>query len=295
LATPLLSFTNNNWLHLALTYDFDSDIFSLYLNGSLVDNRSTLLDPFIITSNITIGSNISLKNQANGSMDELRISNVARTPEKIARSFEPLPNRLGFETEAFYFVILANNTKENLINQSQNVSYLSEEIIRFNYTKIGYDGIDYNSTTVYDQNFLRIPHQKNGSNVTFVTNISINETKQFYVYFDDDSNFDDNPSGVNGEDNITEEIYPVHEITLLQYQKLMDLNTSNYTKIKDSLDIKSEFRIEIIDTKTNLTFMSFGKSLPKEVDISALQAFALFQNITADIINGKVIFRTWKE
>ena len=193
------------------------------------------------------------------------------------------PSRIGLATTVYRFFILANNTGGGA---------LTDELVQFNYTEIGFEGIDYNSTIVYDDNNT-VSYNISRDMVTFKTDIEANEVKWFTVYFDDDSNFTDRSAVISGTDSLSEKIYPVEEISLLQYKKIQLLNASNYTKMKNSSDIENNFRIKIYDIGLNQTFLDYGGDLPAKGDVIALQRYVLYQNKTADIRNGRLTIRVW--
>lgn len=202
------------------------------------------------------------------------------------------PDRIGLATRAYKFTILVNNTKENLVNQNNNVSDLSNELISFNYSSLGFAGVDYNSTAIY-YNGNPVAYNISGDVVTFSTAIEANLTKEFIIYFDDDSAFNDSSTVVSGSNNLTETTYPVEEVTLLQYKKISKLNNSDYSNVKSSIGMKNDFRIKIYDIELNQTFLSYGGSLPRKGDIVSLQRYVLYQNSTGGIRKGRMTIQVW--
>lgn len=72
----------NQWSHFAIAYDGGS--ISMYLNGSLVSTTPFTTNPNQATTGIRIGRREGASTEAfNGSIDEVRISNIARSPEEI--------------------------------------------------------------------------------------------------------------------------------------------------------------------------------------------------------------------
>ena len=80
---------------------------------------------------------------------------------------------------------------------------------------------------------------------------------------------------------------------MLQYKKINELGNSNYTLVKNSTDIKNNFKITISDADTNATVLAYGPALPRIGNIIALQRYAVYQNSTAGIRNGKIIVNVW--
>lgn len=82
-----VALNQNEWHHIAITYDNDTLLF--YIDGLIVD---TLLTDSAITcdyeSNFTIGKNEVLSRYGfEGMLDEIRLWNVARTPEQILSTY----------------------------------------------------------------------------------------------------------------------------------------------------------------------------------------------------------------
>ncbi len=204
------------------------------------------------------------------------------------------PDRLGLQTYAYRFYILVNNTQPYLINQSQPVIDIANELVSFNFSDMGFTGINYNSTVIYNESRSIVPYNISRSNITFRTNINANTTQWFTVYFDDDSNFTDTSTSITGSSNLTERIYPAERVSVLQYKKIRQLSNSNYTTVRNSADIKNNFNIKIVDAGDNSTFMEYGGAVPRRGNVIALQRFIIYQNATAAIKNGKMIVQVWK-
>lgn len=78
---PML--TLNTWYHAAVTYDAPTTTMNLYLNGTLVSGPNTSVSAVPNNSFVQIG-NFDVGDYAfAGSIDEVRIWNVARTPAQI--------------------------------------------------------------------------------------------------------------------------------------------------------------------------------------------------------------------
>lgn len=190
-------------------------------------------------------------------------------------------DRIGLHTNAYRFLILVNNTGGNLI----------DELVIFNYSYLGFTNIDYYSTTIYNESNEEVQYNVSGDTIKFKINISANQEKWFTVYFDDDSNFTDRSVAISGTDSITERIFPFENISVIQYRKIQLLNASNYSSLKDNLNV-SDFRITIYDVKTNETFFDYGGTLV-EANVVAMKKFILYQNSTASIRGGKLVIKVW--
>ena len=123
--------------------------------------------------------------------------------------------------------------------------------------------------------------------------MSINAIRWYAVYFDDDSVFPDISTAVSGINNLTETITGYERISVLQYEKIRQLNSSDYNSVKNASDIENNFNVQVYDTLTNATFEDFGSTPPSKGDIIALERFAVFQNSTAGVRQGKIIVKVW--
>lgn len=177
-------------------------------------------------------------------------------------------------SKAYHFVILVNNTNNTLNNEE----------VYFNFTEMGHADCDFNSTAIYD-NGTELPYQIDNDRVKFLIDIGKNESKYFDVYFDDNSNFTDKSVVLNGVDNLTEKIYPVNEINLVQYKKIQELNSTGYDEM--SKNIGSDFKIMIED------LFSFGSTVPRKSNVVSLRRYVIYQNKTGSINNGEVIVNVW--
>ena len=125
--------------------------------------------------------------------------------------------------------------------------------------------------------------------------MSVNETQIFTVHFSEGSVFPPRSRAlIAGNNNtINETVLYLERMPLLQYNKLVHLNQSNYTKVKDSSDIENDFNLLLEDADTNVTLVQFGKDVPKRGNVVALRRFALFQNATGAVRNGRLTIRVW--
>ena len=195
------------------------------------------------------------------------------------------PDRIGIKTKAYRFYILVNNTDP--------INNLTNELVTFNFTEIGFEYADYNSTMIYNQTNFSIPYQLNNSLVTFRTNLLNSESKLFTIYFDEDSNFTSKSTTILGNYTISKTAFAIEEISILQYNQINKLSNSNYTKMRNSTGVKHDFHIKIYDTIINQTDLDYGKEVPKRGDIIALERYIVFQNSTGGIRNGKLIIQVW--
>jgi hypothetical protein len=202
-------------------------------------------------------------------------------------------DRIGFFSRAYRFYIAVDNSQTFYLNQSQSVTDLTNELVSFLYSDIGFTNIDVNSTEIYLDG-SRVPYNINGYNITFRTDIAANTKKIFTVYFDDDSNFTSRSVTINGNNTITETVHFVQPIPVIQYRKLQTINASNYSAVRDSLGI-DDFNIVLQDIDTNpvSTFFSYGGEVPRSGNVIAMQRNHVYQNSTAGIRNGRLIVKTW--
>ena len=92
---------------------------------------------------------------------------------------------------------------------------------------------------------------------------------------------------------MTERPYPIEKISLLQFREIQKLNSSDYTRMKNSIDIENDFHIRIYDINKNQTFLDYGDNPPERGDVVALQRYVIYQNSTADIENGRLTIQVW--
>ncbi len=232
----------------------------------------------------------------NGTIDELAIWNRTLTASEVNALYQQGLSLMGLRTDAFRFTVLVNNTKPNLVNTSENATALDlvNELVRFNLSTFGFTGVDYNSVTIYNETGNQILFQINGSNITFSVNVTANASRQLTVYFDDDSLFGEKSQNVITDvDNLTETFFPSEKIYVMQYEKLRQLNASNYTHVRNTADTESSFHIKLADADTNATIIDYGGTVPARGNIVALQRYAIYQNSTAGVNNGRITIQVW--
>lgn len=228
---------------------------------------------------------MALKSEA---MSMLGVADIGFVPANWSSG----PDIIGLQSYAYRFLILVNNTQPYLRNQNQSVTNLTDELVAFNLSGLGFGG-DYNSVTIYDENSTQLGYQISGSNITFKVNMDANTEKWFMIYLDDDSNFTSRSVAVSGNDIIRETLYPIERISLLQYRNIQKLGASSYSLVKNTADIESNFHLQLTDLGTSGTVLDYGADVPGSGNIIALQRYVVFQNETAGIRNGKLAIKVW--
>jgi len=280
--------TDSAWRHIANSSG------TFYLDGVSASEQSVYVTN--TSGDILIGVD-DLGNNFNGTIDEVAIYNRALSAGEIMNHYNyGLRNRrMGLETDAYRFFVLVNNTDTAYYNSGVSAVDLSSENVTFNYTLLNYPKIDYKSTKVYDDMNVSLAYQIRGDNITFAANVNASQARWYMIYFDDDSCFEDRSSLASGTNNISETLYPIKKVSVLQYRKIEDLNRTNYTAVKNQTEIASDFRIRIYDTDTSSYFREFGSSPARGRNIVSYQRYMLFQNETADINYGRIVFQVWTE
>lgn len=105
------------------------------------------------------------------------LENIFEPPYPV--DWSDVPEKIGLGTKAYRFKIVLNNTGPNITNYR----------VEINYTQLGILNIDYNSTYVYSNE--EIKYNISSDLLIFETNLTSNQIKTFFVYYDDDSNFTD--------------------------------------------------------------------------------------------------------
>lgn len=287
--------TNNSWSHVALTVDRAGNTSSLYLNGAAVNSSANISTVGSLRNNepARIGA-IGSGQYFNGSIDEAIIYNMSLSSDEIYThwAYENVLGRIGLATKAYRFYIIVNDTKTFWKNQSLPVETITNELVKFNYTTFAV-GANVPSTVVYLSDGTPVNYQLSGNTITFSSNVAVNSTNIYNIYFDDDSDFVEQTSTVNGVDNLTEISGPIEIFPLLQYRKLIFLNNSNYTRVKNATQLPRDFSIRLIDTGTSATILNFGPPAPPGGNVIAFRRFAMYQNSTAAIRRGRLIIQVW--
>ncbi len=112
------SFSTNTWYNISGT--FNGSTVSIYLNGTLVAG------PTSATWNTTLGEGLQIGNWATydaagkfqGIMDEIRISNIARSADWIMTEYNNQNNPGTFETWGIEEALSLSNSRANIINGS---------------------------------------------------------------------------------------------------------------------------------------------------------------------------------
>ena len=209
---------------------------------------------------------------------ELRSRAISLLGSMADRGF----GEIGLQSDAYRFYILLNNTEDF----GGGTTDLSSELVEFNLSLL--DSFDRNSTAIYyDGN--RVSYNRSDDMVRFVTDIDANQSKLFTVYLDDDSNFTDMSTTITGTNNLTETVYPLEKISLLQYRNIQRLANTDYLAVKNNT---GDFYVTIYDLAGN-RFFGFGGSVPRKGDVIALERYIIYQNSTAGIENGRIVVQTW--
>ena len=286
------SLQSGAWSHVAAT--FDNTTIKLYINGVL-DNSSSASGSIVTGRAVTIGS-VNAHNDYffNGTIDEVIVWNRTLSADEIYNhwAYENLIDRIGLMTKAYRFYVTVNNTQGSLKNQSDTVRNLANELILVNYTDLGI-AADVPSTFVIDNNNAPAAYQINRTIVIFNTSIDSNADKTFTVYFDDASNFAEKSTTMSGSDNLSETWTPAETISIVQYRKLLFLNNSNYTRVKNATQLPRDFSIKLVDTGTNANILNFGPTTPPAGNVVSFRRFVLYQNSTGAMRRGRVTIQTW--
>ncbi len=282
----------NRWYHIGVTYD--SSVSKIYING--VEKASTTASGSITATlnALLIGNGAGLGTPFNGTIDEVAIYNRSLSASEIEDHFHRGLKRIGLKSNAYRFIIVVNNSASFYRNSSESVRNLNNESVLLNFSSI-HPSAEIDSVTIYNESNAIVDHYVHGMNVSFIANISINETRIFTVYFSEGSTFPSRSKSliIGNNNTINETVFYLEKIPILQYNKLVHLNQSNYTRVVNSSDIENDFNILLEDADTNVTFMQFGKDIPKRGNVVALRRFALFQNGTAAVRNGRLTIRVW--
>ncbi len=286
---------NNTWNHAAVTVDRAGNVSSLFLNGLIVNNSANISSVCSLQNiqPVRIGS-IGGGQYFNGSIDEVIIWNRTLNESEIYTlwAYENLLDRIGLTTKAYRFFVIVNNSGSYWKNQSQTVETIGNELVRLNFTEIGY-GADIPSLYILEANGSRAGYEIDGNTVTFRTAINANSAKNFTVYFDDDSNFPEQTQSLAGVDNLSEVIEPVQMISVIQNRKMTFLTNANYSRVKNSTGIPRDFGIRMNDVDANNNVFDFGPPEPPSGNVVAYRRFALYQNATGAVRKGRVTIQVW--
>ncbi|MEK6888410.1 MAG: LamG domain-containing protein [Candidatus Aenigmatarchaeota archaeon] len=285
---------SGQWVHLALTIN-STNSSNLYANGVLTDTLTAGLGA-VNNGNFWVGlfDNATQDEPFNGTIDEVIVWNRTLSADEIYNqwAYENLIDRIGLMTKAYRFYVIVNNTQGSLKNQSDTIRNLANELILVNYTDLGI-GANVPSTFVIDNNNAPAAYQINRTIAIFNTSIDSNADKTFTIYFDDDSNFAEQSTTMSGSDNLSETWLAPEAISVVQYRKLLFLNNSNYTRIKNSTHLPRDFSIKLVDTGTSATILNFGPATPPAGNVVSFRRFVLYQNSTGAMRRGRVTVQTW--
>ena len=280
-----------NWTHVLIGYN--GSHLTWYINGALdkLMNVSGAItqDP----RSISIGGEPGFGRFLNGSIDEVIIWNRSLSQQEIYEryAYDTTLRRIGLSTRAYRFYIVLNNSRALWINQSKAWTNLTDELVVFNYSDLGTPA-RVSSTSIYDDNGDNVPYNINGNTITFNSSVAVNTTKNFTVYFDDDANFPERTTSVAGSNNLTERIFPVQSIGIVQYRKIIFLNNSGYAAVKNATQLPRDFRITLADSN-GLAVLTFGAQPPQSGNIVATRRFVIYQNATGHIRGGSMNVQVW--
>lgn len=221
------------------------------------------------------------------------VADVATLRARAANILDAVSNEntaLSLQTTGYRFVIKVQNTQNFLINDSNLITDLPSEIVKFSFGLFNFTHADYNSTAIYF-NGTRFTYRKFLDRILFNISIGSFKSKNFTVYFDDDSNFTNSSiAPVIGSNMLKEVTTPLEPVKIFQYRKIQNLMNANYTQLK--MLAQGDFKVEIIDSKTQEMF-EIGGAKRERGDVVVLSKEIIFQDATADIRNGELKVYTW--
>lgn len=196
--------------------------------------------------------------------------------------------RIGLHTRSYRMLIAVNNTAPFLINRSAAPENMESELVTFNYSELGFQSIDINSTVVYDENNNSLAYQISTTNITFAMPVNSSQVRYATVYFDDDSNFSSRSASVSGTNNLTETIFFPEKIEVMQFRQMQRFMNANYTLVKNATSFRRDFSIKLLDLNNNTNFLSFGGELPRKGNVVAMQRYVLYQNSSGFVKRGRL-------
>ena len=154
-----VTITTNKWTHVAVTYDAANTTMRLYRDGSLVNSNTSVASNYSSETSY-IGTHAGAGSYLQGSVDEVRIWNVARTQAQLKQNllYPPANNASGLA--AYYKLDDASGT--TAINSTggtngtlQNLPTWQTGPAQFASNSLNFDGID-DVVTIPDNNSLDI-------------------------------------------------------------------------------------------------------------------------------------------
>jgi len=192
-------------------------------------------------------------------------------------SEDSFPRQIGLATWIYEVEVVANNTKHFYINQSANVTNLTNELVEVNLSQLGFSEIDVNSIIVLDENLNKIACNVSASVVRFAINLTANETRCFKIRFDDDSNYT-KPfcnSSINGNNSIRERVYTLPRRKAIQLRKVHAMKNLDYLLLKRSHNVANDFALSLKNESSS--FLEFGKSTPRISNVHCLKRYLTCQ------------------
>jgi len=190
-----------------------------------------------------------------GIKDQIESLDQYLTGEKILSSLFLDSGNLSLVSKAYRFYVIINNTQPYLKNQSAAVSDLENELVIVNFSSLGCPDIDFNSVRVYNSSEDNVKCEVDPERkiLKFLVNISAFESKEFKVWFDDDSNFTVPfcNFSISGSDNLTEIIYPPEAFKIISFSTIEDFSVYDPEHLVDFYTFDEPFGEKFIDRSGN--------------------------------------------
>lgn len=84
----------------------------------------------------------------------------------------------------------------------------------------------------------------------------------------------------------------MERVELMQYRKIMLLNSTNYTRLKNATQMPRDFRIWLLDSGGSYVF-TYGPSAPGSGNVVAMRRHVVYQNSTGGIRKGTLNIQVW--
>lgn len=142
------------WSHVAVTYNGSTVKF--YLNGFLVSSSANTGAISTTTGDLNIGNWVSATRGFDGKIDEVRISNIARTADEIREAYS-----IGMRTHTISVSFKADLQASNLITGSNDESFTISET---NYGTTGHiENLNIGDSIVIKENYDGIEYSAQGT------------------------------------------------------------------------------------------------------------------------------------
>lgn len=159
LVTDPVAFPVNRWVHVAVSYDAATTTMRLYRDGNLISTNAAA--PTYTSENEFIGSHAGTASYFAGSVDEVRIWNVALTPTQIKQKIFQWPSNNASGLVAYYKcnngagTVLTNSVIPGTNGTLQNSPTWTASPVQFAANAISFDGTN-DFVTIPDNNTLDI-------------------------------------------------------------------------------------------------------------------------------------------